>query len=385
MQKKDEKDQNPGGDREDGMKPEDGLKPEGILPSHRIREAWETGAVSAGPYLIPSGNFQPASLDLRLGPRAYRLRCSFLPHDTGVEEKMEELVMDEIDIRDGAVLERERPYLIPLIEELRLPGDLRALANPRSSTGRLDIFTRTITDRSDRFDEAPPGYHGKMYLEVASRSFTVRAQEGVSLSQMRLIRGEHRITGGTPPMPLTTAPGVLGPWSGPEVFLSILLPGDRKQPAGYKARKNSRLLDLSKAGGHDASDFWEPVHAERGGRLILEPEEFYLLLSREHVAVPPGYAAEMAAYNPSSGELRTHYAGFFDPGFGYKPQGTTQGSRAVLEVRPHDVPFMIENGQKICRLEFQKLAEPARLLYGPDAGSSYQDQELTLSKHFRRI
>ena len=358
-------------------------KPQGILPSHRLREAWERGEIDAGRYTIPGENFQPASLDLRLGPRAYRLRCSFLPHDGTVSEKMEEHVMDEMDIRDGAILERERPYLIPLTEELYLPEDVHAFANPRSSTGRLDIFTRVITDRSGRFDQIAAGHRGKMYLEVASRSFTVRAREGISLNQVRLIRGNH-LAGVHSAGAREKGGGAIGPWNGPEAFLSVDLSGDGGQAVGYKARKNSRLLDLTAVGAHAPGDFWEPVTPERGGKLVLEPEEFYLLMSREAVTVPPGFAAEMSAYNPTSGELRTHYAGFFDPGFGHDPEGKRDGARAVLEVRAHDVPFMIEHGQPVSRLEFQNMAEEARLLYGKEAGSHYQHQELTLSRHFIR-
>ena len=364
---------------------------QGIFPSHWLREAVDLGLVTSGEYRIPEESFQPASLDLRLGPKAYRLRCSFLPHDKGVEEKQSDFVMDEIDIRDGAILERERPYLIPLLEELRLPQGIYAKTNPRSSTGRLDIFTRVITDHSDRFDEIRPGYRGRLYLEVASRSFTIYVKEGISLNQLRLIRGAY-IAPQRPEQPFPYHPHVHGGQSGepPDsrsanaVFLSIDLSGNSDRVVGYKARRNSFLLDLSTVAKYDVEDFWEPVFRERQERLVLEPEEFYLLLSSETVSIPPEYAAEMTAYDPTSGELRTHYAGFFDPGFGYDPEQLSPGSKAVLEVRAHDVPFMIENGQKVCRLEFQTMAEPPGALYGADVGSSYQYQELTLSKHFKR-
>ena len=364
---------------------------EGIFPSHWLRQAVDSGLVSSAEYRIPDESFQPASLDLRLGPKAYRLRCSFLPHDKSVEDKQTDFVMDEIDIRDGAILERERPYLIPLIEELRLPPNIYAKTNPRSSTGRLDIFTRVITDHSDRFDEIKPGYHGKLYLEVASRSFTIYVKEGISLNQLRLIKGayiaSHRPeqAGDDQPQTQPDKPGdPADVRAANSVFLSIDLSGDADRVVGYKARRNSFLLDLATVDKYDVEDFWEPVFRERQQRLVLEPEEFYLLLSSETVTVPPGYAAEMTAYDPTSGELRTHYAGFFDPGFGYDHQGLSHGSKAVLEVRAHDVPFMIENRQKVCRLEFQTMAEAPGVLYGADVGSSYQYQELTLSKHFKR-
>jgi dCTP deaminase len=366
---------------------------DGIFPDQWLREAVVRGFIDAGELKIPDANFQPASLDLRLGPKAYRLRCSFVSGNKTVGEKLDDFVMGEIDLRDGAILERNRPYLIPLLEELRLPPNVYAKTNPRSSTGRLDIFTRVISDRSARFDEIAPGYHGKLYLEVASRSFTIHVQERVSLNQLRLMTGKYRssdnpardfhehtpiIFAGGQPADASYLYGDNG------VFLSIDLAGDENKVVGYKAKKNSYLLDLCAIGEHNVEDFWDPVYPEKKNRLVLEPEEFYLLLSAETVRVPPVFAAEMNAYEPTSGELRTHYAGFFDPGFGYDEQGLSLGSKAVLEVRAHDVPFMIENGQKVCQLEFQAMAEAPTVLYGTDVGSSYQYQELTLSKHFRR-
>ena len=365
---------------------------EGIFPVQWLRKAAERGIIESREFKIPDASFQPASLDLRLGEKAYRLRCSFLPADRTVEDKLSDFAMDEIDLHRGAILERGRPYLIPLIEELRLPNNIYAKTNPRSSTGRLDIFTRVITDQSDRFDEIRAGYHGKLYLEVASRSFTIHVQERVSLNQLRLIKGQYR-SGELPPRdfhhhtPIVFVGGQPADTTylneGNGVFLSIDLTGDENNVVGYKAKKNSFFLDLSAIGHYNAEDFWEPVYAERRGRLVLEPEEFYLLLSAESVRIPPLFAAEMNAYDPTSGELRTHYTGFFDPGFGHDSSGLSAGSRAVLEVRAHDVPFMIENGQKVCKLEFQTMAEAPRVLYGAQVGSSYQFQDLTLSKHFR--
>ncbi len=365
---------------------------EGIFPVQWLRMAAERGIIESGEYRIPASNFQPASVDLRLGDKAYRLRCSFLPHDQTVQDKLSDFVMGEIDLRDGGILERNRPYLIPLIEELRLPQGIRAKTNPRSSTGRLDIFTRVITDRCDRFDEIPAGYHGRLYLEVAPRSFTVQVQEGLSLNQLRLIQGQYRSSDQstldfhkhTPVIFLGGQPADASYLdAGNGVSLSIDLTGDENKVVGYKAKKNSYLLDLSAVARYNAEDFWEPVYGERKDRLVLEPEEFYLLLSAESVRIPPLFAAEMNPYDPTSGELRTHYAGFFDPGFGHDTRNISSGSRAVLEVRAHDVPFMIENGQKVCRLEFQTMAEAPDVLYGSEVGSSYQYQELTLSKHFR--
>jgi dCTP deaminase len=349
-------------------------------------------------YKIPESNIQPASLDLRFGPKAYRLRCSFLPEDATVADKLDRYSMGEVDLREEGILERNRPYLIPLIEGLSLPPGLRARANPRSSTGRVDIFTRIITDRSHRFDEIEPGYRGPLYLEVVSRSFTVKVKEGLSLNQLRLLVGDPRCSdeeirryhGEEPilfdddrPVPseqIATADGL---------FLSLNLSDERglaggaSRQVGWRAKKNSRLLDLTQPPqAHATEDYWEPVLREGRGSLVLEPEEFYILGSREKVRIPPQFAAEMNAYDPTSGELRTHYAGFFDPGFGHTGTGGEVGTWAVMEVRAHDVPFMVEHGQRFCKLGFEKMLEVPTTLYGENIGSSYQHQRLTLSKHF---
>ena len=366
---------------------------EGVYPSQWLQKAIANGIIDSSKYRIPDRSVQPASVDLRLGERAYRLRCSFLPETQAVEDKLGDFAMGEIDLRDGAILERNRPYLIPLIEELRLPPTLRARTNPRSSTGRLDIFTRVITDRSHKFDDVPPGYEGKLFLEVVSRSFTIKVQTEISLNQVRLINGRGRcsdeeILDYHQAEPVLFAQGSPVPAEklslDAGLFLSLDLTGDGHGAVGYRAKKNSRLLDLTLLGHHDPQDFWEPVYAEPGKRVVLEPEEFYLLLSSEAVSIPPRFAAEMSAYEPTSGELRTHYAGFFDPGFGYSEGGAVSGTRAVLEVRAHDVPFMVEHGQRVCKLAFENMLEPPSILYGRDIGSSYQQQELTLSKHFRQ-
>ena len=367
----------------------------GVLPDVHIRKAVDAGHITADPYRIANASIQPASLDLTLGRRAYRLRCSFLSDAQTVEEKLAEHAMGEIDLRDeGGILERNRPYLIPLRERLALAPGTRAKANPKSSTGRLDIFTRVVTDRSHRFDEVADGYEGQLYLEVFSRSFTVRVREGLSLNQLRLVVGEgdpgvpddeirrlHRaepllFVGGEP-----VADDDISVSDG--LFLSLDLEQRSSGVVGYRAKKNSQLLDLSHVEHYDPELFWEPLVPERECRLILEPEEFYLLLSAEAVSVPPRYAAEMTAYDPTSGELRTHYAGFFDPGFGYDPSRRLKGSRATLEVRAHDVPFMVEHRQRVCKLTFDTMLEPPDVLYGEGIGSHYQSQQVTLSKHFR--
>jgi dCTP deaminase len=365
---------------------------EGVLPSQALSEAIASEWVSSGDYRIRPEAIQPASIDLRLGDFAWALRCSFLPDvDSTVEEKIEGLAFQRIDLRDGAVLERDRPYLVPLIEELALPEDVRAKANPKSSTGRLDVFTRVLTDRHHRFDEIRPGYRGRLYLEVVPRSFAIQVQTGLSLNQLRLARGDVRLTDeeirelqsefpllyldsqALRESELALAEGL---------FLSVDLSGPSDRIVGYRAKKNSLPIDLSRIRAYRWTDYWDPVFPEGGARIVLEPEIFYLLLSAEGVCIPPHVAAEMMAYDPTAGELRTHYAGFFDPGFGYDPAGGRHGSRAALEVRARDVSFMVEHRQPVCKLALERTSAPAERLYGEELGSNYQGQVTMLSKHF---
>jgi dCTP deaminase len=306
-------------------------------------------------------------------------------------DRVDDLALERIDIRDGVTLERDRPYLIPLLEEVRLPPHVRAKANPKSSTGRLDVFTRVMTDGNNRFDEVAPGYRGRLYLEVVPRSFAVRVQRLLSLNQLRLALGDPRVRDADLPRIHERNPLLYldsGALSNTDLaiadglFLSVDLSGPPDRVVGYRAKKHSHRLDMAKLRHYEWRDYWEPVYPERGGRIVLDPEVFYLLLSAEGVCVPPDYAAEMMAYDPTAGELRTHYAGFFDPGFGYEPTGRRPGSRAALEVRARDVPFMVEHRQPICKLAFEEMLERPAKLYGEDVGSNYQGQETMLSKHF---
>ena len=367
---------------------------EGVLPNSYLIRAIESGAIDAGRFKIPPENVQPASLDLRLGETAYRMRCSFLPGNEDVETRIKELTIDRLDLRgDGVVLETNRPYLIPLKEELDLPPGVRGKANPKSSTGRIDVFTRVITDRSYRFDEIADGYRGRLYLEVVPLSFAVRVREDLTLNQLRLSVGRSELSDGeildhhrrqpllylagkpVPPESITLSNGL---------FLSLDLHGDPDGHVGYRARENAPLLDLTNDEVLDGEPFWEPVRREGADRVVLTEKKFYLLMSEEAAAVPPGLASEMTAYDPTSGELRTHYAGFFDPGFGFDPEGRFFGSKAALEIRAHDVPFMIEHGQKVCKLTFERMLQPPTILYGREPASNYQRQTQALGKHFHR-
>jgi dCTP deaminase len=360
----------------------------GVLPRQDLRTLVADGHIQSS-LDIPAKNIQPASLDLTLGDVAYRLRCSFLPGTSSVRDKLLEYAMDELDLtEDGAVLEQNRPYLVPLRERLRLPAGIRGRTNPRSSTGRLDVFTRVITDQGAHFDEVRDGYDGELFLEVVPMSFTVKVRSGITLNQLRLMSGVARLSD-TELLELSERDPIIYPGASSEagdravvsdgLFLSVDLAG--RSFVGYRAKKSTGLLDLDLKNAYEVGDYWERVEPSNG-KLILGAGEFYLLVSRERVRIPPDFAAEMAAYDPTAGELRTHYAGFFDPGFGDVSDGPP-GTPAVLEVRAHDVPFSLEHGQRLCKLTFERMAARPDELYGEGIGSRYQRQGLALGRQFR--
>lgn len=360
----------------------------GILPSHELeRQVRATREIfSVEP--IQDDQFQPASLDLRLGPVAYRVRASFLPgRDATVEQRLEDLAMHKMDISNGGVLERGCVYIVPLQEGLSLRRRTSAMGNPKSSTGRLDIFTRLITDYGTEFDRVREQYKGPLYAEVSPRTFSVLVRKGSRLSQIRIRRGNppttdeqmrrlqqaHRV--------VDTAISEADIRNG--VPVSVDVQGDASGGLiGYRAKSHSGLIDIDKVRHYDAAEFWEPVYAPRRGGLILDPAEFYILASRDPVKVPPTHAAEMIAYDTLVGEFRVHYAGFFDPGFGH-PDAGGEGARAVLEVRSYEVPFVIEHGQVVGRLTYERLTSQPHRLYGAGVASSYQRQGIALSKHFK--
>lgn len=356
----------------------------GILPAHAIQSLIREKEIWGSPEIEPA-QIQPASLDLRLGTTAYRLRASFLPGPhRGVMECVEELTLHKIDLTEGAVLETGCVYLVPLVEALALSERTSAAANPKSSTGRLDVFTRVITDFCAEFDQVEPGYKGHLYLEISPRTFPILVRPGSRLSQIRfrrgtpthsdaelkrlheqvkLVEGEADIDGG--------------------LALTVNLKTDREDGlVGYRAKRHTDVIDVDKPDAYEVLDFWEPLYIRDNRGLVLDPDEFYILASREAVHVPPTHAAEMVPYNPLVGEFRVHYAGFFDPGFGAREAGGV-GSRAVLEVRSHDVPFILEHRQIIGRLVYERLTDRPGKLYGGDIGSNYQRQGLKLSKHFK--
>jgi dCTP deaminase len=360
----------------------------GTLPSQVIRELIRSKEIIAFHEWTPD-QIQPASLDLRLGAKAHRVRASFLPGPhRSVAEKIAELSLHPIDLSQGAVLETGCVYIVQLEEQLSLSSRIAGWANPKSSIGRLDVFVRLITNHAAEFDRVQAGYKGPLYAEISPQTFSILARQGSRLNQLRLGRGSpihndaqlrdvHERIGlvGDAPQEKKVKKGALD--------ITIDLVGDPASGlVGFKAKKHTALIDIDEIGIYDPAEFWDPIYATRKGWLILDPSEFYILASREPVKVPPDYAAEMVAYDAQVGEFRAHYAGFFDPGFGYET-GSGPGTRAVLEVRSHKVPFILDHGQIVGRLVYERMGAQPDELYGAGIGSSYQSQGLKLSKHFK--
>jgi dCTP deaminase len=359
------------------------LTPRGILPAHALARLVEDGVIRTERPL-DADQVQPASLDLRLGAWAYRVRASFLPgRKSTVKARLQSLSLHRMSLADGAVLETGCVYIVPLLESLRLPEGISAAANPKSSTGRLDIFTRVIADHAGEFDKVPVGYEGPLYAEISPRSFSVLVRTGSRLSQIRMRSGaplaSDEIIAKLHERESLISTGDADIDNG--LALSVdLSGGEDHQPIGFRAKPHSGLIDVDKKAALDVADYWEPIWQR--GSLILDPDQFYILASKEAVRVPPTHAAEMVPFNPLVGEFRVHYAGFFDPGFGHS-SGGGEGSRAVLEVRSHEVPFILEDGQIIGRLIYEPLTETPKQVYGQGIGSNYQRQGLKLSKHFK--
>jgi dCTP deaminase len=365
----------------------------GILPDRMIAELAADGGIRSH-YPFTPGQIQPASLDLRLGSIAYRVRASFLPGPgITVAQRINELKLHEFALSSGAVLETNCVYIVPLIERLDLPADIAAATNPKSSTGRLDVFTRVIADETRGFDRVAPGYSGPLYAEISPKTFPILVREGTRLSQLRLRRGDAALSAEAlralhaSERLVDRTEAVMGDG----VSVSIDLAGFAANGhgangngaiVGYRAKRHTAVIEVDQRDAYDAADFWEPIPARADKSLILDPDEFYILASNEAVQVPPNYAAEMVPFDPLVGEFRVHYAGFFDPGFGYAGSGGL-GSRAVLEVRSREVPFILEHGQIVGRLVYERMLARPDQLYGSGIGSNYQAQGLKLSKHFR--
>ncbi|MGX9350205.1 2'-deoxycytidine 5'-triphosphate deaminase [Shimia sp. W99] len=354
----------------------------GVLPSQTIENMLVSGEITTT-HPVVEGQVQPASLDLRLGQVAYRVRASFLAgNDRTVADRLTEFEMHRIDLTDGAVLEKGCVYVVPLMEGLALPDTVQAVANAKSSTGRLDLLTRTITDGGTEFDRIPQGYTGPLYAEICPRSFSVLVRPGMRLNQIRFRAGQSILTdddlrGVHERTPLVDGEAVIDDGLG----FSVDLKPASGTLVGYRAKPHTGVIDLDNIGHYDPAEYWEELHSS-DGQIILDPGAFYILVSREAVHIPPAYAAEMAPFLAMVGEFRVHYAGFFDPGFGHDAAGGT-GSRGVLEVRCHEAPFVLEHGQVVGRLVYERMADVPDQLYGAGIASNYQGQGLKLSKHFK--
>lgn len=354
----------------------------GVLPDQAIRKLIADRAIVADLPIVDD-QIQPASLDLRLGTTAYRVRASFLTgQGRKVSDRLAEFEMHQIELNGGAVLEKGAVYVVPLMESLALPAGMTAAASAKSSIGRLDLLTRIITDHGVEFDRVPDGYTGPLYVEICPRSFSVVVQPGQMVNQIIFRVGQtvlsdveletlHART------PIVSGEAVISDGLG---FSVDLRPGQGNL-VGYRAKPHTGVIDLAKIAYYDPADFWEPIHTDAGW-IILDPGAFYILVSREAITIPPDCAAEMAPYIAMVGEFRVHYAGFFDPGFGHSASGGA-GSRGVLEVRCHEAPFVLEHGQVVGRLVYERMTAPPETLYGADIKSNYQGQGLKLSKHFK--
>ena len=362
----------------------------GILASQTIKGMIASGKIISEANIIER-QIQPASIDLRLSSVAYRVQASFLPgQNATVQEKLKTMEMHQIDLSNGAVLEKGCVYIVPLQESLRLTNGFSGIANPKSSTGRLDVFTRLLTDYTSEFETVQSGYNGPLYAEISPRTFSILVRKDSTLNQLRFRKG-NPLAADSAMRKLQETEGLIGSEKSKidinnGVAISVDLSGQAKNGLiGYRAKPHTAIVDIDKPGSCSVLDYWEPVYKQknRPANLILNPDEFYILMSKEFVTVPINYAAEMRAYDTKVGEFRVHYAGFFDPGFGHKSAGGA-GTRAVLEVRSHDVPFLIEDGQTVCRLIYERMTQVPERLYGTqDFGSNYQGQGLKLSKHFK--
>jgi len=365
----------------------------GVMSAEQIKNAIDREQVLSDPP-IELVQLQPSSLDLRLGTRAYRVRAGFLPGPKStvlacLEQQGDDVV--ELDLASPQIFERDHVYIVPLMERLRLPKKVSGKANAKSSTGRLDIFTRLITDYGTAFDRVPEAYGGPLYAEISPRSFSIRVRHGATLNQLRFVVGSplpsdrsirdlHASRG----LVYADDGSIIDANIGKGLTLSIDLElGSDSGPVGYIARNTSAVIDIGKTNYYETEKFWKPIARPRDGRIIIEPNHFYILASKELVRIPPDYAAEMIAFDPVIGEFRAHYAGFFDPGFGFG-DGSIQGVRAVLEVKAHYVPFSLQHGQIVARMIYERMMEIPDRLYGRELGSSYYNQGLTLSKHFVR-
>ncbi|MEL7047649.1 MAG: 2'-deoxycytidine 5'-triphosphate deaminase [Pseudomonadota bacterium] len=357
----------------------------GVLPIQDIEALITSGAIRLSEP-ASEAQIQPASMDLRLSNVAYRVRASFLPGPSAtVADRLDTFSLHQIPLDDGAVLETGCVYVVPLLENLALPPEISGAANPKSSTGRLDVFTRVIADGISAFDQVPAGYHGPLYAEICPQTFPIVVRKGSRLTQLRFRTGDTG-SGDADLKELHDREKLV---SGEHadiddgIALSVDLTGDETGLVGYRAKRHSGLVDVDRPGSCAINEFWEPIRvAPDARRLILDPDQFYILASKEAVHVPPTHAAEMMPFNPLVGEFRVHYAGFMDPGFGHAAAGGS-GARVVLEVRSHKVPFILEDSQIVGRLIYERLTKPPRVLYGTDLGSNYQAQGLKLSKHFK--
>lgn len=352
------------------------MKHSGAIPSQIIQQFMDNGHISAAEP-VPSDNLQPSSLDLRLGPVGYQVQATFLPRrGESIEDALKLYQVARLDLSNGAILHRDRTYVIEVLERFQLPAEVHAYTNNKSTSGRTNIWVRALVDGLPRFDRIPEGYVGKVYVMITPRSWSVKVQTGTTLNQARFLIGDNRLMDLELSM-LHQRVGLVFDGNGqklpPQLDRGILLTADLStETVGFRARHTEEIVDLTSAEPHRAEEFFEPVYAQRG-ELMLKRNEFYIMSTCEYLRVPPNFAVEMVAYDIHSGEFRSHYAGFFDPGFGYGAEGEFNGTPAVLEVDPHE-DVIIRHGQPICKMVYEYLIKDPERIYGVGIGSHYMHQ-----------
>ncbi len=329
---------------------------------------------------IDQNQIQPASLDLSLSEECYEIKHSFLSHKTTVRRKLKDLIIKKINLNKEFIFKKDKTYIVKLNESLNLKNNIFGHCNPKSSTGRLDIFCRTIVDFAEEYEKIPNNYQGEIFLEITSRSFDVAFKKGNCLNQLRLIMGNQYYLSDEQLKKIKTKlkitnfkKNTLKINNGVKISVDL----SNSKTIAYVAKNNTPVLKFSKIKSHKINDFWKAIK-NIDNSLLIEKNKFYILKSKEKVIIPDNLAGEMIPYDTGIGDFRAHYAGFFDPGFGM-PNGTY----AVLEVKTNEIPFLLEDGQTIARIKYEKLNKNSNIVYGKDIKSNYQNQGLKLSKHFK--
>ena len=333
-----------------------------------------------------SSQIQPSSLDLTLSEECYEIEASFLSPNHNIRDKLNNIINKKIDLNEVYIFKKNITYIVRLNEKLNLKNDIFGKCNPKSSTGRLDIFCRAILNFSDEYEKIPLNYNGEIFLEITPRSFNIALIKGDSLNQMRLIYQNHDYVDDESLHNFHNIDPIIfdefGNTNVADISSGLKISVDLKKinkTSAYIAKDNAPVLHYDKINSHKVADFWDTIKT-KDDYLIIKPGKFYILKSKQKIRIPKTMAGEMKPYDTGIGDFRVHYAGFFDPGF-----GDPFGSYAVLEVKTNEVPFILNDGQVIAKIQYEKLNKETKVVYGSNIKSNYQNQELALSKHFEAL